>query len=112
MKRTAGAAMRKYKTEAPKSGHTLLVIDDQPEILTANTALLQNAGHTVVTASSGKAALALFQPGRFQLILVDYFMPSMTGEEVIREIRKVDEDVQIVLQTGYAGEKPPLQMLD
>ena len=65
-----------------------------------------------MTASSGEAALALFQPGRFQLILVDYFMPRMTGEEVIREIRKVDADVQIVLQTGYAGEKPPLQMLE
>ena len=104
--------MRKHTTEAQKSDHTILVIDDQPEILTIDTALLQDAGHTVVTASSGEAALALFQPGQFQLILVDYFMPRMTGEEVIREIRKVDEDVQIVLQTGYAGEKPPLQMLD
>ena len=83
--------MRKYETEAPKSGHTILVIDDQPEVLMADTALLPDAGHKVVTASSGEAALTLFQPGQFQLILVDYFMPKMTGEEVIREVRKVDE---------------------
>jgi signal transduction histidine kinase len=35
----------------------------------------------------------------------------MTGEEVIREIRKTNKDVQILLQTGYAGEKPPLETL-
>src|SRR5262245_58814350 len=38
-------------------------------------------------------------------------MPRMSGEAVIQEIRKLDEDVQILLQTGYAGEKPPREML-
>jgi len=38
-------------------------------------------------------------------------MPRMSGEEVVQEIRKIDEDVQILLQTGYSGEKPPREML-
>jgi two-component system, cell cycle response regulator len=35
----------------------------------------------------------------------------MNGEELVRQIRMIDEDVQIVLQTGYSGEKPPREML-
>src|SRR5262249_53495581 len=44
-------------------------------------------------------------------VIVDYFMPRMSGEGLIQEIRKLDEEVQILLQTGYAGEKPPREML-
>jgi signal transduction histidine kinase len=42
---------------------------------------------------------------------VDYFMPFMTGEELITQIRERDGLVQIVLQTGYASEKPPREMI-
>ncbi len=73
--------------------------------------LLEKEGHKVLTSSSGEEALALFCPGRVALILVDYFMPGVSGEKVVQEIRKRDEDVQIVLITGYAGEKPPREML-
>ena len=38
-------------------------------------------------------------------------MPQMNGEQFIQEVRKLDEDVQIVLQTGYSGEHPPRDML-
>ncbi len=38
-------------------------------------------------------------------------MPRMSGEEVVRAIRNIDSDVQIILQTGYSGEKPPREML-
>jgi DNA-binding NtrC family response regulator len=65
----------------------------------------------VLTAANGDEALALFQPGAIQLVIVDYFMPQMSGEEVIRGIRQRDEEVQILLQTGYSGEKPPREML-
>lgn len=101
---------RKHQA-APSSGYTILVVDDQDEILISNRLLLEREGHTVLTAANGEEALTLFQPGAVQLVIVDYFMPQMSGEEVIREIRKRDEEVQILLQTGYSGEKPPREML-
>lgn len=101
---------RKQFTAQP-SGYTILVVDDQEEILISNRLLLEREGHTVLTAASGDEALNLFRPGAIQLVIVDYFMPQMSGEEVIREIRKRDEEVQILLQTGYSGEKPPREML-
>ena len=53
----------------------------------------------------------MFKAHDIHLLLVDYFMPGMTGEELIREIRRFDPYVQIILQTGYSGEKPASQMM-
>ena len=102
---------RKHAASAQSSGYKILVVDDQQEILSSNKAFLESFGHHVVTAMSGNEALDLFQSDLIHLIIVDYFMPRMTGEELVREIRHLDEDVQVVLQTGYSGEKPPLTML-
>lgn len=93
------------------SGYTILVIDDQEEILTSVQRLLARDGHNVLTALDGEIGLALFRSEKVDLIIVDYFMPKMTGEDVVFEIRKLDPDVQILLQTGYSGEKPPLTMM-
>ncbi|HJQ84766.1 MAG TPA: hybrid sensor histidine kinase/response regulator [Candidatus Binatia bacterium] len=93
------------------SGRTVLVVDDQVDTLTSVRMLLEREGHRVLTAESGSAALALLGTEPVQLALVDYFMPVMNGEELIDRIRERDRLVQIVLQTGYAGEKPPREML-
>jgi len=99
------------RTTAGSSGYTILVVDDQEEALHSTKLLLEWEGHRVLTALSGEKALACFRHHKVHLVIVDYFMPRMSGEAVIQEIRKLDEDVQILLQTGYAGEKPPREML-
>lgn len=101
---------RRRRTARP-SGQTILVVDDQEETLVSNRLLLEREGHHVLTARSGEEALSLFRPGVIRLVIVDYFMPRMSGEEVVHAIRALDADVQIILQTGYAGEKPPREML-
>ena len=93
------------------SGRTILVVDDQVETLTSVRMLLEREGHRVLTADSGAGALTLLASEPVHLMLVDYFMPVMNGEELIRHVRAQDSLVQIVLQTGYAGEKPPRDML-
>ena len=103
--------MARSRVASGSSGNTILVVDDQEEILTSAALLLEREGHRVLTADNGESALALLEPGALQLIIVDYFMPGMSGEELIRAIREQDEDVQIILQTGYSGEKPPRDML-
>jgi len=103
--------MARKRTVPTPSGYTILVIDDQQEALTSAHLLLTKEGHRVLTAASGQKALAVFRSDQVHLVIVDYFMPGMSGEEVIQEIRKKDEDVQILLQTGYSGEKPPREML-
>jgi signal transduction histidine kinase len=93
------------------SGRTILVVDDQVETLTSVRMLLEREGHRVLTADSGAQALGLLASEPVQVMLIDYFMPVMSGELLIRAVRNKNQLVQIILQTGYAGEKPPREML-
>jgi len=83
------------------------VVDDQEEVLLSTRSLLEREGYRVLTAESGERALEVMKAERVDLLLVDYFMPRMTGEQLVRSVRAFDPFVQIILQTGYAGEKPP-----
>ena len=103
--------MARQRAVAGSSSYTILVVDDQEETLISTKLLLEKEGHRVLTSMSGEEAISQFHPGQVALILVDYFMPGMSGEAVIQAIRKRDADVQMVLITGYAGEKPPREML-
>ncbi len=71
--------MARRRTTAEPSGHTILVVDDQEETLVSNRLLLEREGHHVLTALSGEEALRLFRPGEANLVIVDYFMPRMSG---------------------------------
>jgi CheY-like chemotaxis protein len=101
---------RKYKQEI-LTGSNILLVDDNLEYLEATRMLLQREGHIIATAHSGADALDIIKKNTFDLILVDYYMPNMTGEEFIRELRKFNRVVQIILQTGYASEHPPRDFL-
>ena len=99
------------KSPGPRTDQTILVVDDHEEALVLLRRLLEREGHGVLTAQSGERALALFKEHDIQLVLVDQCMPQMTGDQLVREIRKIDPFVQVIMQTGYSGEKPPRQML-
>lgn len=102
---------RKGNLARPTSGRTILLIDDSEDILVANRSLLEREGHTVLTALDGPSGLALLAENDVELLVVDYFMPGMTGEEVVKELRETNRSVQVLLSTGYASERPPREML-
>lgn len=93
------------------SGYTILVVDDQLDTTESVRALLELEGHRVRTASSGSEALDLLQRTEVHLVIVDYLMPRMTGAEFVQRLRIVDPYVQVILQTGYAGDNPPRALL-
>jgi two-component system copper resistance phosphate regulon response regulator CusR len=68
-------------------GQRILVVDDQQEILDITATVLSSAGFSVVTASSGGAALDLVGRGSFDLVLLDINMPEMDGWETLRLLR-------------------------
>ena len=65
---------------APQRALQVLIVDDDPGILSALTRLLQRDGHTVQTATDGQAALAFLQEGSYDLILCDLLMPELDGQ--------------------------------
>jgi CheY-like chemotaxis protein len=64
----------------------ILLVDDNNHGLRARKTLLEDAGYSVVTASSGKAGLTKFEQGEFDLVVTDYCMPGVQGSEVITKI--------------------------
>jgi two-component system, cell cycle response regulator len=103
--------MARLRSSVEKSGHTILVVDDDATLLGTLEQLLLQDGHTVLTALSGAQAVQLCRDHEVHLMLLDYFMPEMTGEDVVREVRAFNDSTQIVLQTGYASERPARVML-
>jgi signal transduction histidine kinase len=99
------------RSARPSSGHTILVVDDQEDTLLSVRSLVEREGHQVLLADSGEAALGILREADVHLIILDYLMPRMNGAELVRAVRRFDPYVQIILQTGYAGDKPPRLML-
>ena len=90
---------------------SVLIVDDDTEVLQANKTLLELEGYQVSTTNNGVDAIELLKQENIDIMLVDYFMPTGTGESLITDIRQFNKEIVIILQTGYAGEKPPLEML-
>ncbi len=89
----------------------MVLVDDDADYLEATRALLESEGHQVLCATDGSGALAVLGTQPADVLLLDYFMPGLTGEEVVTELRKTNRRIQVVLQTGYSTERPPREML-
>ena len=86
---------------------SILAVDDDALVLMNTEAMLDDRGHDVTTAYSGKQALEILRRGeKFDLLITDQGMPGMTGAELIEIVRAEQPDLPIVLATGYA-ELPP-----
>jgi DNA-binding response OmpR family regulator len=81
--------------------HTVLLVDDEPDILGFMELALRDYGYRVVTASSGRDALSALDRSSPALILLDAKMPSMGGEEFLNELRRrPGPQVPVVLVTA------------
>ncbi|MCP4717769.1 MAG: response regulator [Deltaproteobacteria bacterium] len=77
----------------------ILIIDDEGTILRLLDNMLSKAGYEVITASSGKQGLDLFQSRQPDLVLLDVVMPIMDGFEVLENIRRLGT-TPVVMMTG------------
>ena len=103
--------MPRLQNRVQVSGRIILLVDDDLEYLAATQRLLEREGHQVLAASSGQQALRLLHDTQVDLLLLDYFMPGLNGEAVVIELRQFNQLVQVILQTGYASEQPPRELM-
>lgn len=83
-----------------------ILLADDDELVRAGTAeMLVHAGHEVIEAASGTAALAIFEADkRIELLITDNLMPGMTGPALILRVRRSAPNLPILLITGYASD--------
>jgi PAS domain S-box-containing protein len=97
------AHVQSEQTLAPPPSSVILVVDDDALINMSTVDMVQDLGHTVLEAYSGKEALQILGSGqRVDALITDYAMPGMTGVELADRARELHPGLPILLATGYA----------
>lgn len=97
--------MEKY--DELKKHANILLVDDDVDYIEVTAFFLKSKGYNVDIATSGQEAIEKVGAGNVHIVLLDYYMPGMTGEEVVNKIREFNKEIIIILQTGFAGKQPP-----
>jgi CheY-like chemotaxis protein len=84
------------------SSAVILCIDDSPDMLECERAFLESFGYTVLTAPSGGKGLELASIFSVDVVIVDYLMPTMNGQEVAIELRRLRPQAPIIMLSGAA----------
>ena len=79
----------------------VLMVDDEQDFLKIMQARVASWGHKCVCAGSGKEGIAIFTKESPDAIILDYMMPGMDGIAVLKEIRKLDQKVPVVMLTAF-----------
>jgi CheY-like chemotaxis protein len=80
----------------------ILVVDDEPLVCDAVKMMLNFDGHEVQTAASGPEALAMLEKATFDLVITDFEMPAMKGDELAAAIKARAPKQPVVMITAYA----------
>jgi DNA-binding response OmpR family regulator len=87
-----------------KDRQTILVVDDEPNILEPVKAYLEMEGFPVLCAKTGREGLALFESRPVSLILLDLMLPDIPGETLCKKVREVS-DIPVIMITARVGEE-------
>ena len=87
-----------------QGSETILVVDDEPAILTLTCEILQLEGYQVRSARNGKEALELLKVTPIDLLISDILMPEMDGYTLATTVKVLYPSIQIQLVSGYAGD--------
>lgn len=90
----------------PLGTRNILLIDDEPAVRVVTGRLLNELGHRVMTADSGRRGLEIFskQPDAIDLVVLDLTMPETPGEQILEELRLVRGDVPVVITSGFQAQ--------
>jgi two-component system cell cycle sensor histidine kinase/response regulator CckA len=88
------------------------VVDDEPLLRDALVVILSDLGYTVEAAADGREAVARFRDhhARCVAVLCDINLPLLTGPDVVRELRRIDPGVPVVMSSGFAREQTVTQL--
>lgn len=85
------------------TSETILIVDDDPSMLSLCGDLLEEAGYGTRKASGSREALLELSQKPFHIVLSDIQMPGMDGVELLKEVRRTRPDTEVILMTAHAG---------
>lgn len=90
----------------------VVVVDDVEEVLHSTKNCLKFEGMQVECFNNPIEALEYLKNNKADVLLLDFFMPQMNGDEFVKQLREFNQETIIILQTGYSDKIPPLEMID
>jgi DNA-binding response OmpR family regulator len=81
--------------------YTILMIEDDEVQLALQRSILMDSGYKLYATADGPQGITIFQKHKIDLVLLDLGLASMSGLEVLREIRRIDEKAKVIVITGY-----------
>ncbi|MCX7904140.1 MAG: response regulator [Caloramator sp.] len=104
-KQEGGSKILTSKQIAEYNKKRLLIVDDDRIILSILSKRYKNKGYDCLTAQNGEEALKVFNDNKdIDLIISDFYMPGMNGDEFVKEIRKLNKNVKIIVLSGHKSE--------
>ena len=104
-RRAAEAKALEDEPEAPMTGASILLVEDDPRVSRSTISALEELGYAPTACASGVEAIEILRQGqRFDVIITDVMMPEMTGPELIRRIARDHPDIAVLFVTGFIGE--------
>lgn len=97
----AGRGLPPDMLPSARGGRTLLLVDDEENIIAALRRLLRRSGYRVLTAGSAQEGLAVLARDKVDVIISDQRMPGMTGVEFLRRVKVIHPDTVRIVLSGY-----------
>ena len=91
---------------------TILIVDDDPEIIESVKIALQSEGYTVFYARDGNQGLALAERENPDLIILDMMMPVLNGRDAFYQLKKISPNVKVLLTSGYVNSQDVEDVLE
>ena len=83
------------------ASETILLVDDEPNSLFVTSQILKDQSYQVITAENGRSALEKLKGERINLVVTDERMPDISGMEVLRETKRYNAQIPVIILTGY-----------
>lgn len=103
--------MRKNINENASNGYKIIIVDDEVGIIDALSVFLKREGYLITGVTNPLEAIELVKKEHFDLMLLDFIMTPIHGDQVVEEIRKFNRELYILLLTGHKDLVPPLETI-
>jgi len=103
--------MRKNINETTSNGYKIICVDDESGILDSLSVFLKHDGYQITGVTDPLEAIELVKKEHFDLMLLDFIMTPIHGDQVVEEIRKFNKELYILLLTGHKDLAPPLETI-
>ena len=103
--------MRKNQVNHESNGYKIIVVDDEQGIIDSLSIFLKRSGYEFIGITNPIEAIERVKEEHFDMMILDFMMDPIHGDEVVEEIRKFNKELYILLLTGHKDLVPPLETI-